>query len=310
MNGPLVLVDSDVERLADMGMVIDAIRDALLRKAEGALVAPARHRVRFGGGDLTFTVGGDGDIAGFRVYISQRSGQHAADQVVAAWNMTTAALDVVVLGDKLGAIRTGAIGGIAVDAMANPKSPTVAAIGTGQQAIYQLEALVKVRDISNIRVFSRSPDRRRTFASAMATRLGLPVEAAHSTQEAVAEADIVIVATDSPTPVIRADWLKPGAHVNTVGFKGKVAHEVGLDLAERAGVLATDSPAQMAAYGPDFILAGTPAIEHVQDLADLVAHKGTGRTDSNTVSLFYSMGLAGTEPIVAATIAAAARSRL
>ncbi|MEX0852845.1 MAG: NAD(P)-binding domain-containing protein [Bauldia sp.] len=306
---PIILVDADVARLADMSAVIEAIKGALLAKATGAFVAPPRHVVSFaGGGDLVFTVGGSERLGGFRAYVSKPSDGHAPDQLVAIWDMTSAAIQGVVLGEKLGAIRTGAIGGVAVDVMANMQATTVAVIGTGRQAATQLEAVACVRNVGEVRVFGRSADNLRAFASTMASRLGLAVDAAPSPREAVEGADVVVIATTSLSPVIRADWLKAGAHVNSVGLKGKVAHETGLDLAERADLIATDSPAQIAAYGDDFMLAGTPHMERVTDLADLLAGKVPGRADSDAVSLFYSIGLAGTEVVAAATIVAAARA--
>jgi alanine dehydrogenase len=101
----------------------------------------------------------------------------------------------------------------------------------------------------------------------------------------------------SNTPVIDAAWLAPGAHVTTIGPKIKGRHELGLDVADRAGLIATDSPAQIAAL--DFFLDGTDHGTRMVDLADIVTGRHPGRTSDDMIMLFCSAGLAGTEVLVA-----------
>ena len=124
----------------------------------------------------------------------------------------------------------------------------------------------------------------------------------------MADADIVILATTSKSPVIQAGWLKAGAHINTLGPRAKSGSELGLDTASRASPIATDSPEQIAALADPYFLAGTAAMERLVDLADIVAGRASGRQNTDEISLFCSVGLAGTEVMVAAAILAAARS--
>ncbi|HET6221991.1 MAG TPA: hypothetical protein VFE11_07485 [Dongiaceae bacterium] len=296
-----ILTDADVAARADMRALIAVIERALRAKAAGRLVAPPRHRVEFDDrGALVFTVGGvigDGDLAGFRAYETFQGPADSRAQLVAVWNSATGAFKGIVVGDLLGAVRTGAIGGAAIKAMARADARVLAIIGSGLQARTQAWAAAAARPLAEIRVYSRSGDNRRRFAAEIAARLGAAVIDCEAAQQAVAGADIVICATTSTSPVIDAAWLAPGAHVTTIGPKVKGQQELGLDVAARAGLIATDSPAQTVAL--DFFLDGTAHAARMIDLADIVAGRHSGRTGDDMVTLFCSAGLAGTEVLVA-----------
>jgi alanine dehydrogenase len=96
--------------------------------------------------------------------------------------------------------------------------------------------------------------------------------------------------------------LKPGVHVNTVGPKTHEGYELGLDLADVAAVIATDSPEQTRAYASSFFLTGSGNEHRMADLADIMAGKTAGRGSPGDTTLFCSVGLAGTEVVVASAI--------
>jgi ornithine cyclodeaminase len=307
----IILGDSDLEELPVMQLAIEAIEGALLARSAGGLVSPPRHNVSFAEkGDLIFTIGGmldDASIAGFRVYDTFKGPRH--EQITAVWSTETAELQGLIIGTRLGEIRTGAIGGIAIRYMSSPDARTVGVIGSGQQARAQLEAAALVRELTHVWVYSRSERNRYQFALEMGERLGIPVEPVGSPRCAVREADIVICATSSLTPVIKADWLKAGVHINTVGPKMVDEHELGLDVAAAAHLIATDSLEQVKAYKMPFFLEGTASAERLVDLAAIVSGKLTVREGPGQTTLFCSVGLAGTEVLVGARILDALKAR-
>jgi len=254
-----------------------------------------------GFGNLIFTIGGvtgSTALAGFRVYDTFDSGDAPHTQVVAVWDAKGGMLQGIILGKRLGDLRTGAIGGLAIRNMARADATTLGLIGTGAQARTQIAAAAAVRQLRAVRVYSRKEENRRAFADEMGGTLDLNITPAGSAREAVAGADIVICATSSDSPVIEASWLAPGAHINMLGHKTTDRHELGLDVAERAAVIATDSPAQTRAYGAPFFLEGTPHRARMVDLADLIAGTAAGRQSAEAITLFCSAGLAGTEVLV------------
>jgi alanine dehydrogenase len=129
--------------------------------------------------------------------------------------------------------------------------------------------------------------------------LDLQIQCCGSVEAAVRDAAIVIGATDSLQPVIQAAWIAPGTHVTTIGPKSHGQHELDLGVADRAAIIATDSPAQIAAYDPPFFLQGTPHMDRMVSLAAIVAGKSGGRKSAEDITLFCSTGLAGTEVLLA-----------
>lgn len=113
---------------------------------------------------------------------------------------------------------------------------------------------------------------------------------------AVDGAGIVILATDSASPVIDASWLSPGAHVTTVGPKQRGRAEIGPDLPAAAPLLVTDSVDQIDAYDPPNVLAGTPYRGRLVTLGQI--RNGAVPRPPGGISVFFSVGLAGTEPFL------------
>ena len=299
-----ILRDDDLVGSELMGVAINALDAAFLARARDQMISPPRHHVSFSNrGDLVFTVGGmlgEKPLAGFRVYETFDGVEHS--QIVAAWSVEDAKLKGIVLGERLGNIRTGAIGGVAIRHLSSPDAKIVGILGSGAQARTQLAAATTVRQITSARVYSRDEKNRTTFAQEMERELGIEVRPVGSVLDAARDADIVICATTSSTPIIHASDLKPGVHVNTVGPKTQRGYELGLDIADVADVIATDSPEQTRAYASPFFLAGSGNEHRMADLADIIAKREIGRRSSQDTTLFCSVGLAGTEVVVASAI--------
>jgi len=164
----------------------------------------------------------------------------------------------IAIGNELVPRRTGAIGAVAADALAPSHAGVVAIIGSGTQAYTQLWALAAVRDLREVRVYSRDPARRAAFAKRVAPLVEGSCRPTPHARAAIEGAQIVILATNSSTPVIDASWIGPGTYVTTLGPKQQGRAEFGPDLPEAASLLVTDSPEQIAAYHPPNVLVGTP----------------------------------------------------
>lgn len=287
-----VLTDADVDRVP-MARLVAAVREQIIADAQGEAVAPPRHVVPFREGSLVFTIGGDRRLAGFRAYQTFGRPGHATDtQVVAAWDQVKTEMIGMAIGNRLGALRTGAIGGVAADILAPPDARTLAVIGTGRQAETQLLGLSTVRDFAEIRVCGRRADKADAFAQGISATIEKPVSAFTDARAAVEGADVVVLATTSRAPVIESDWVLPGAYVATLGPSSVGAHELPLELADRARVIVTDSPQQLQSMGDDHMLAGLAPYRRIKHLGEIVADE---RRADGAPALFLSIGLAGTE---------------
>ncbi|MGV1906878.1 ornithine cyclodeaminase family protein [Agrobacterium cavarae] len=299
-----ILDDQKLSGYSFMQTAIAAVEAFMLARADGKTVSPPRHHVPFDGhGDLVFTIGGitgDRPLAGFRVYDTFTGNEQT--QIVAVWSADDASLKGIVLGERLGAIRTGAIGGVAIRHLSPPDAKIVGLIGSGLQARMQLAAAASVRPIRKAYIYSRDARHRAAFAEDMQAQLGLEVKPVACAKDAAVEADIVICATSSTRPVLDRSDLKPGAHINTLGPKTIDAHELGLDVAAAASITATDSTEQARSYASPFFLQSSSHEQRMVELSDIVAGRTTHRTSSDQTTLFCSVGLAGTEVAVAAAI--------
>jgi ornithine cyclodeaminase/alanine dehydrogenase-like protein (mu-crystallin family) len=306
----IVLTDEDVRARLRPADAVAAVREALAGQREGRLFAPARLRADLGAGSMVVTAGRlAGTGYGFRAYDTFGAGE----QLTVVWD-DDGTLVGAVAGSFLGAARTGAIGAVAVDLLAAPAAASLGVVGTGRQAYAQLWAIRAVRALREVRVYGRDAGRRAGFADRCRAELGLPAVAAASAEEAVSGAEIVLLATDSPTPVIEAGWVRPDAHVTTLGPKTVGRHECPVELAARADTLVTDSLAQVDAYPEPFFLDGSGHLERLTALADVLADgsvtgsvtgPATGLATgpaTGRMTMFCSVGLAGTEVAVAARL--------
>lgn len=267
---------------------------AVAAHGAGALAAPPRTVLPLGDAAITLTAGRlPGVAAGFRMY---SSGAEAPTELTLVLQPGDEPLGVV-LGREVGRRRTGALGGVAARLCSREDSTSLGLVGAGHQAFTQLWAIAAVRHLSDVRLFTRSPATAQRFIARAASELGLSVSAVASAQEAVAGADIVVLSTPSPVPLIEASWIAPGTHVHTLGPKGADEGECPLALVASADRLMSDSPAQLLAMEG----AGRPwtAGREATSLGAIVSGAAPGRLSQDDITLYASVGLAGTEVLLA-----------
>lgn len=298
MNGAVQVLDDDrVDRLITPTLAVHSAREALLAAYGQTLVTPDRQKLPAGVTDLVFSVGGllDGPT-GFRVY-GLWPGD--SDQLVAVWR-PEGRLRGLVLGTRLGAYRTGALGAVALDLLAPTRVDVLAVVGTGRQAWTQLWASTAVRSPGLVRVTSRDPQRRESFATRARQELGIEVEATASAEVAVHDATAVITATTSTSRVLELDWLTPGCHVNTVGPKFTGRSELPPELVRAAALVVSDSPAQLTAVN-DPMWDGVS----VRHLGALLADRTDQQRSFGQLTVYSSVGLPGSEVLLADRLLAA-----
>ncbi|HYJ70718.1 MAG TPA: hypothetical protein VEX15_23940 [Nocardioidaceae bacterium] len=299
----VILDDGEVLARLKPAAAVGTMREALLASHRGDLRAPARTVADLGDGRMLFTTGRwVGRWYGYRSYDTFVHDSDAArdDQLVAVYDDATGHLLGAVVGPELGRRRTGALGGAAVDALAPAAASTLGLIGTGSQAWAQLWAVAAVRSLERVRVFSRDERSRREFAERSGQDLGVAATAAASARAAVDDAEIVILATSSPEPVIETEWLSAGCHVTTLGPKQQGRSEFAEDLLDAATVLATDSVTQLGGYDPPALASRGRHADRVVGLGAVIAGDAPGRRADSDVTAYLSVGLAGTEVALAA----------
>ena len=205
------------------------------------------------------------------------------------------------------AIRTAAVSALATSLLARPDAGVLAIIGTGVQARRHLESIPLIRPVTRILVAGSSVDRARSFVDTVASSAPCPVVGAENAETAVRAADIVVTVTDSPTPVIQRQWLRPGTHVNAVGASRPTQWEIdpqiyrdAVSFCDRRESLCAEAGDYRRALG-DGVIAGA---EQIGELGELVTRKRQGRVSPDQITLFRSLGLA-IEDLAAAEFAIA-----
>jgi len=295
-----ILTDDDIH--LDQETVISVIEQTLRAKADGALVAPQRFSIDADSGRLVFTAGAEQRYThsiGFRVYDTFPDKTVKHQQLVAVFDSQTGEFRGLVISKRIGALRTAAINAVAIKYMALPDAASLGILGSGFQARFHAQAALAVRQFKQVKVFSSTASHREAFSKEVGAETGIHIQAADSAKEVVEFADVLICATTSTTPVLNADWVKPGTHVNTIGPKFKEKSEIPYELAQKSQVIVTDSFQQVDGYSEPFFLLDTPERERMIELSEIVAGKRKGRNSNNDVTLFCSVGLAGTEVVVA-----------
>ena len=301
----LFLNEQQVADLLPMKECIDALEESFAHAGAGSTDLKPRSRIRMPGGFFHFMSAADAEhkVFGFKAYPSF-AGPGGAKMMVMLYDYDSGQLLSCMEGGRLGQIRTGAASGLATAYMARKDATSLGLIGTGFQARTQLEAIAAVRDLGEVKVFSRREERREEFARRSGERLGLRITPVGSAEECVSDVDIVAVITSARDPVLRAEWLKQGAHVNAAGGNHWMRREIDEATVTGADVIVVDDLDQAKIECGDLMwpeARGTFRWDMAHELQDVIAGRVEGRPSDESLTLFESMGVA-LEDIAAAQL--------
>lgn len=199
-------------------------------------------------------------------------------------------------------VRTAAVSAVATDLLSLPEADDLAVIGSGTQARAHVPAIACVRRLRRVRVCSRSRSHAQRFADEVSTAVGVSVEVCAEPAAAVADAPLVVTATNATEPVLDASMVAPGAHINAIGSSEPSTRELAGDLLARATVY-TDRMESLVEESGDFRMAAAEGCITASDVAGEIGHVLIGRVparqDAHQVTVFKSLGLAS-EDVVAA----------
>ncbi|TMG67238.1 MAG: ornithine cyclodeaminase family protein [Chloroflexi bacterium] len=305
----LILRESDVQDLIEMDEVIASLEQAMRELGEGEAQNEPRRRAFAPDGllNVLFASYPGGKCTGLKAYTVS----NGRVRFLVAMFRLDGALEALIEADFMGAYRTGAATAVAAKALGLSGSTTVALIGSGWQAATQALALSRVLEIKELRVFSRSADRRAAFAAEQGEQLGVPIVDSPSAEAAVRGADIVVTVTTSHTPVLQAEWVEPHALVAAIGSNYRSRVEVPPELVERAQTVVVDQLADAQLESGDLIQAheaGKFDWSQAVELGSVVAGRWE-RPDRPGITLFESHGIALWDLAAASVVVAAARRR-
>jgi len=222
-----------------------------------------------------------GDALGAKLvtFYPQNQGIHTHHATILLFDPQTGEPLVSMDGRLITEMRTAAVSAVATEQLARSDASVLAIIGSGVQTRSHLEALRLVRVFEEVRVWS--PRNAAAFARQF------DIRATASAEEAVRDADVVVVATTSKTPVLSGEWLSPGAHVNAIGAPRPDWRELDDEVLRRARIYVDSHEAAFQESG-DVIAAG----EAFAEVGEVVAGTKPGRESAEEITVFKSLGLA------------------
>lgn len=313
-----VLREDEIRRLIGPADALRAVRDAFARLARGQATLPGvigldipehEGEVHVKGawlhGSRYYSIK---EAAGF--YGNARRGLPVSSGLVLVFDALTGFLTALLLDNGyLTELRTGAAGALAADLLARREVDTVGIVGSGGQARYQLEALLGVRRPRRVLVHGRSSERAAAYAREMTERFGLPVQAVGSMREAVEPADLVVTTTPSREPLVRAEWLWPGAHVTALGSDGPAKRELHPGALAPPRKVVADRLDQCLRLGEihHAVAEGVLRAEQVHaELGEIAAGLKPGRTSDDEITIADLTGVGVQDAAVADFVTAAA----
>ena len=302
---PLYLRESDVQELLSPEDAVEAVEGCFRRLGAGHVENRPRFRLGLKPGLLNVLAAADLElgVAGLKTYaVSEGGGRF----VVVLFAVDHAEVLAVIEADRLGQMRTGAASAVAARHLARPGASSLGVLGTGWQAETQVLCMrAALPGIERVVAYSRNEEALARFCERF------DAEAGEYNKDA-AEMDVVVTITSSKDPVLRGEWLKPGALVCACGANRIKSRELDNAVVERAAFVCCDSKEQAHIEAGDLVEPverGVLDWLEVHELSEVVAGGVQGRAQDEDIVLFKSLGIAAEDLAVGALVLERARER-
>jgi ornithine cyclodeaminase/alanine dehydrogenase-like protein (mu-crystallin family) len=307
-----ILTAADIRAALSMTAAIDAVAGAFAQLSAGKATMPLRSRFHTKKG-VTLLMpahlheSGDFAVKIVSIYADNpKLGLPTVAAAVLVLDPNTGIPLALMEGDSLTALRTGAAGGVAARYLARADARSVALFGAGVQARAQLQAVMAVRNIERVWVLDPFETAARRLVDDISAWPDAPTTIlADSPQAAVAQADIVVAATTTTTPLFNGNDLKPGTHVTGVGAFTPQMQEIDANTIRRARVVVDQRDAAMAEAGD--IIIGKAVID--AEIGEIINGDKPGRQNDEAITFFKSVGLAVQDAVTAAAVLKAATEK-
>lgn len=320
-----ILKKRDIEEIFSMKEAIEASRDALELYSKRKSDIPLRINidVEKENGQSLYMPGylAHEEALGVKILSvypeNIKKGLDSISSTMVLKNEKTGEISSIMDGTYLTKLRTGAVVGAATDILARKESSIFALIGTGGQAKTQLEAVLNVRAIEEVRVYGRDKDKARAFVNRMKDELGdqfkFEINVSASPEEAVDGADIITAVTTAKNPVFDGKAVKAGVHINGVGSYTPAMQEIDPYILSKADKIYLDTRDGVLSESGDFIIPideGKFSKDGITgELGELIMGKISSRENDDEITFFKSVGSAVLDLVTAKRIYDKARQK-
>ena len=308
-----ILSAADVRIALPMPKAIDAMRHAYGQLSAGKVNAPPRQHIFTDKGVTLLMPAHLPERSEFGIKVvsvyddNPNLGLPRITATVLVLDPATGLPKAFMDGSSLTAIRTGAGGGVAADLLARRDAKTVGLFGAGVQARAQLQAVMAVRDIASVNLISRTEASAQQLATEIAAWTDAPeVNRVSNPEQVVEDADIVICATTSATPLFDGNALRPGTHITAVGTFVPEKREVDTTTLKRSNRIVVDSREACLEEAGDLII---PNAVIDAEIGEIVNGDKQGRQSDDEITFFKSVGVAVQDAVAGSVVLAEAEAR-
>ena len=290
----LFLKETPINQILSMHEMIEAIEDTLKELAAGRGFDLPRRRIHHPNRMIFGLLPGSVHGA-MGAYLQTDLDRQIHHETVILYSVATGEPLILFQDCSINEYRTGAAGAIGSKYLARANAGCVAVLGSAAHAEAQLRGVAAVRKLTQAWVFSPTPAHRQSFAERLTEELEFPVVAVSSAEAAVENADIVITATNSRTPVFDGSRLKDGAHVTSIakGDKARTRQEIDETTIRRADRIFVTSKETLCVNESDIFRATRDRVtswDKVHEISNLLLGTVDGRTDDRQITLFKLQG--------------------
>jgi ornithine cyclodeaminase len=304
-TAPVWLTEADVTASMDLRRAIRALGVTLAAEAAGQAASMNKTHLMVGKNNALQAIGGavhTEGLCGTKTWVNIDG---KSQTILVVYSLLDGSLKAVIEATALGQLRTAAMSGLGTDWLASPRAAELAMIGTGKQALPQIGAILAVRPLTKVRVFSRSDENRAALAAAARAKFpGLNVVASPSLAAALDGAPIVTLCTNATQPFVDASMFARGTHINAVGAIVPARSEFACNIFPRATVIAVDSVESVKELSREFIDyfgAGHASWDRVKPISKLI-ESGARRPADADLTLFKAMGMGISDLALAAEV--------
>ena len=310
---PILLSRKNLKKIITVTDAIQAVEEGFRHYHRGRCDVPVRKEMRLDESQGMFlfmpAFMKPGDVFGTKIVSvfpnNFKRGLSTIQGIYMLNDPTTGELLALMDGIFLTALRTGATSAAATKHLARKDAAILGIIGSGGQAALQAAAICSVRSIREVLVYDTNLKSAHEFSETATRDLKLPVTAVDSVHKAVISADILVTATTAKEPVFDGNDLKPGTHINAVGYQGPTSRELDTITVKKARIIVDTYEGCMAEAGDLLvpIQQGELSKEDIYaDLGEIICGKRKGRINDAEITLFESVGFA-LEDLVTASAA-------
>lgn len=300
----LILSANDIQHVYSMKDAIEADKQALKIYTQGESEVPLRINFDMQKGQSLFMpahIKGK-DIVGIKIVSvfpdNPKLGKPSVPAQVMMLDPLTGEVCAILDGTFVTQLRTGAVQGAATDLLARKNARRAVLIGTGGQAVSQLEAMLTVRDLTDIAIYDIDEQKAKQFTEAMKkhfSHFSTNLYFSQNFDKDIAQADIITSVTTSKVVTFNGDIVKPGTHINGVGAYTPEMHEIPGNIVEKADIRVLDTKEGVFAEAGDIIDPINQKRVSKNDffeLGELVTDSQKCRQNDEQITLFKTVGTA------------------